>query len=88
MEKTPDKKWIPEKYPSICNHCEKFVDFSIYETKEVEKLVLVYRSPKGDQDNDYADITYNVSYIVCPNCKHEREIKRSFCSQDNKRKLL
>ena len=78
---------IYKKYQK-CSTCKKFSlikDFKKIHKQKEDKGVTVYVDAGYGDDDEIADVTYLVTYSVCPNCGAESEIKRMFLSEKNRR---
>ena len=77
---------IFKKYTQ-CFNCKKFSlikDFQQTYKQEEYKGVTVYTDAGYGDDDEIADVTYLVTYSICPNCGAEKEIKKMFLSEKNR----
>lgn len=93
-------KWMPEinrdfqekiskKYLK-CTYCNKYyllTSYSIISNIELRKGILVYTDAGYGDDDKIADVTYNVSYYLCPVCGRKMEKDRYQISETNRRKM-
>lgn len=77
---------IFKKY-TRCFECKKFSpikDFKKTYKQEENKGVIVYTDAGYGDNDEIADVTYLVTYSVCPKCGAEKEIKKMFLSEKNR----
>ena len=88
---TPDvagkfREKICKKY-AYCFECKKYSlikDFEKIHKTEEHKGVTVYVDAGYGDDDEVADVTYLVTYSVCPKCGAEKEIKKMYLSEKNR----
>lgn len=92
-------KWIPdiedkfhkkiEKGYKKCSKCNKyFLKTKYTKTWETEtyKDELVYSDAGYGDDDEYADVTYNIEYLICPSCGAKNENKKMYLHMKNRHK--
>ena len=82
-------KKISKKYAK-CGHCGKYSfihEFKTISKKEEFKDVIVH-TDAGYGDNDQmADVTYLITYSICPKCNANTEKSRMYLSENNRHYL-
>ena len=81
-------KKIASKELKKCEHCGKyfpFKEYSISFEKELVKDQTVYQDCGYGDDDEFADVLYDVEYLVCPSCKQKTEKRRSYISESNRK---
>ena len=80
-------KKLRDKYYK-CSKCGKYYQkskcSSTYRT-EVERGVTVYVDSGYGDDDEFADVTYNVEYVTCPFCGKEKEKSKMWLGESNRR---
>ena len=94
-------KWAPELYEEIlkkiktqkflkCRKCGRYSkekDYSVKVEKELVKNQLVSSHISHiDCYHEYADVLYEVEYLVCPLCKKKNQRLRNKISEKNRRR--
>ena len=70
----------------VCGKYSPYKEFlTVYETI-TDKDVIVYTDCGYGDDDEIADVTYHVSYYLCPICHKKFEQDRYWLSETNKRK--
>lgn len=72
-----------------CSKCKKYSlikSFKYKNKKEIRHGVTVYRDAGYGDDDEIADVTYSVDYVVCPICGGLTETNRYKIGESNRHK--
>ena len=87
------KVWIPKvidkklKNYTFCKECKKYSLTKKFEsTTEVATFTETTYVDAGYGENDkIGEVTYLITYSICPNCGNKKETKKSYMYTENER---
>ncbi len=80
------KKLLDDSY--YCKECKQYFEklhWGHRTEEELHKGVCVFTDAGYGDDDEYADVTYRIYYLVCPYCGARKEFSKIKLKEENRR---
>ena len=88
METLTEKKKELLDNSYYCNKCNQYfekIHWGHRTEEELHKGICVFTDAGYGDDDEYADVTYKVYYLVCPYCGARKEFSKIAIKEENRR---